>query len=105
MFEPGAVCPYTAAPNFSKDALDAPLLAEITLTLKDTASAKATATAHYTVPMETENLIIVREPLASQRVGPYHIQRVKNFAVIERNSAPDSPDYFTGLYRKQPAQP
>lgn len=81
------------------------LLAEITLTLKDTASAKETATAHYTVPMETENLIIVREPLASQRVGPYHIQRVKNFAVIEHNSAPDSPDYFTGMYRKQPAQP
>lgn len=77
-------------------------LAEITLTLKDTASAKAIATAHYTVPMETENLIIVREPLASQRVGPYHIQLVKNFAVIEHNSAPDSPDYFTGMYRKQP---
>ncbi|WP_242168069.1 MULTISPECIES: hypothetical protein [unclassified Pseudomonas] len=77
-------------------------LADITLTLKDTASAKEITTAHYTVPMETENLIIVREPLASPRVGPYHIQLVKNFAVIEHNSAPDSSDYFTGMYRKQP---
>ncbi len=51
--------------------------------------------------METENLIIVREPLATRRAGPYHIQLVKGFAVINHNSAPHFPDYFTGMYRKQ----
>jgi len=59
----------------------------------------------YTGPMETENLIIVREPLAPPSNGPYHIQLVKNFAVIEHNSAPDNATFFTGMYRKQPAQP
>ncbi|MCD7036891.1 hypothetical protein LRQ11_31620 [Pseudomonas sp. MAFF 311095] len=77
-------------------------LAQFTLTLKATGTSKAIVTAHHTVPMETENLIIVRDPLASKRAGPYHIQLVKNFAVIEHNSAPDSLDYLTGKYRKQP---
>jgi hypothetical protein len=77
-------------------------LAEFTITLKDTGTDKVIVTTHLTVPMETENLIIVREPEAGRRAGPYHIQLVKNFAVIEHNSAPDFPDYLTGMYRKQP---
>ncbi len=77
-------------------------LAEFTITLKDTGTDKVIVTTHLTVPMETENLIIVREPEAGGRAGPYHIQLVKNFAVIEHNSAPDFPDYLTGMYRKQP---
>jgi len=77
-------------------------LARLTLTLNAAGTSKTIASAHHTVAMETENLIIVPEPLASRRVGPYHIQLVKNFAVIEHNSAPDSQDYFTGMYRKQP---
>lgn len=77
-------------------------VAEFTVTLKDTGTSKVIVTAHHRVPMETENLIIVPEPLATRRAGPYHIQLVKNFAVIEHNSAPDSPDYLTGYYRKQP---
>ncbi|CRM43887.1 hypothetical protein ABFV51_15535 [Pseudomonas asgharzadehiana] len=77
-------------------------VAEFTVTLKETGTGKVIVSAHHTVPMETENLIIVREPLAARRAGPYHIQLVKHFAVINHNSAPDFPDYFTGMYRKQP---
>ncbi|NVZ50632.1 hypothetical protein HX792_09820 [Pseudomonas sp. B6002] len=79
-------------------------VAQITLTLKDAGTQNVIVTTQYTQAMETENLIIVPEPLAPQRNGPYHIQLVKNFAVIEHNSAPDNPAYFTGMYRKQPAQ-
>ena len=75
---------------------------EFTVTLKETKTGKHLVTAHHTVPMETENLIIVREPLAPKGNGPYHIQLVKGFAVIEHNSAPDNLEYFTGMYRKQP---
>ncbi|PIB59550.1 hypothetical protein [Pseudomonas sp. 2822-17] len=77
-------------------------VAEFTLTLKETGTDKVIVSAHHSVAMETENLIIVREPLATRRAGPYHIQLVKNFAVINHNSAPDFADYFTGMYRKQP---
>ncbi len=76
-------------------------VAEFTVTLKETGTDKVIVSAHHSVPMETENLIIVREPLATRRAGPYHIQLVKGFAVINHNSAPDFPDYFTGMYRKQ----
>lgn len=75
---------------------------QLSITLKDVKTGKQIVTAQHTVPMETENLIIVREPLATPRTGPYHIQLVKNFAVIEHNSAPDSQDYLTGMYRRQP---
>lgn len=77
-------------------------VAEFTVTLKDAATLKDIATEHHTVPMEAENLIIVREPQASKLNGPYHIQLVKNFAVINYNAAPDSQDMLTGMYRKQP---
>ena len=77
-------------------------VAELSVTLKDTGTDKIIITTHQSVPMETENLIIVRAPQAPPRAGPYHIQLVKGFAVIEHNSAPDSQDYLTGFYRKQP---
>lgn len=76
-------------------------VAQFTLALTDTKTGKLILAAHHTVPMETENLIIVREPLAPKGNGPYHIQLVKGFAVIEHNSAPDNLEYFTGVYRKQ----
>ncbi|WP_335945467.1 hypothetical protein [Pseudomonas sp. G166] len=70
-------------------------VAEFTVTLK------GIVTEHQVVPMETENLIVVREPQASEKNGPYHIQLVKNFAVINYNAAPDSQDMLTGMYLKQ----
>ena len=57
---------------------------------------------HHIVPMATPNLIIVRAPQAPEKNGPYHIQLVKNFAVIAYNYATDSQDMLTGMYRKQP---
>ena len=78
---------------------------EFTIRLKTTATGQEIVTAHHTVPMETENLIIVPEPLAPRSNGPYHIQLVRNFAVINHNAAPDNDHYFTGMYRKQPTQP
>lgn len=80
-------------------------MAEFSLTLKTTGTTEQIVTAHHTVPMETENLIIVREPLAPHSNGPYHIQLVRNFAVINHNAAPYNDHYFTGMYRKQPTQP
>lgn len=77
-------------------------IAELSLTLKDAGTSKVIVTAQHRVPMETDNLIIVREPLAPKSNGPYHIQLVKNFAVINHNSAPDAQDYLTGMYRRQP---
>jgi hypothetical protein len=77
-------------------------VAEFTVTLKDVVTLKDIVTEHHIVPMETENLIIVREPQASKRDGPYHIQLVKNFAVINYNSAPEFQEMLTGMYRKQP---
>jgi hypothetical protein len=74
---------------------------EFAVTLTDTRTGKLILAAHHTLAMETENLIIVREPLAPKGNGPYHIQLVKNFAVIEHNSAPENPEFFTGMYRKQ----
>lgn len=69
-------------------------VAEFTLTTKDS------ATEHHIVPMDTDNLIIVREPQASGKNGPYHIQLVKNFAVIGYNAVPQSPDGLAGVYLK-----
>ncbi|NWA81301.1 hypothetical protein [Pseudomonas sp. D2002] len=80
-------------------------VAEFTIRLKTTATGQEIVTAHHTVPMETENLIIVPEPLAPRSNGPYHIQLVRNFAVINHNAAPDNDHFFTGMYRKQPTQP
>ncbi|POA29999.1 MULTISPECIES: hypothetical protein [unclassified Pseudomonas] len=77
-------------------------VAEFTVTLKDAVTLKDIVTEHHIVPMETENLIIVREPQASKINGPYHIQLVKNFAVINYNAEPDSQKMLTGMYRKQP---
>ncbi|MBU6957014.1 hypothetical protein KRR23_04555 [Pseudomonas sp. CVAP len=77
-------------------------VAEFTVTLKDAVTLKDIVTEHHIVPMETENLIIVREPQASKINGPYHIQLVKNFAVINYNAAPDSQEMLTGMYRKRP---
>lgn len=76
-------------------------VAEFTLTLKDAKTGKQILTAQHRVPMETDNLIIVREPQAPKGNGPYHIQLVKDFAVISHNAAPDNREYFTGMYRKQ----
>jgi hypothetical protein len=76
-------------------------VAEFTVTLKDAKTGKQILSAHHRVPMETDNLIIVREPLAPKGNGPYHIQLVRDFAVISHNSAPDNMEYFTGMYRKQ----
>lgn len=77
-------------------------IAEFSVTLKDAGTSNVIITEQHRVPMETDNLIIVRGPLAPQSNGPYHIQLVKNFAVINHNSRPDAQDYFTGMYRKQP---
>ncbi len=66
-----------------------------------TVTLKGGVTEHHIVPMESDNLIIVPEPQASEKNGPYHIQLVKNFAVINYNAAPDSPDMLTGVYLKQ----
>lgn len=71
-------------------------VAELTVTLKDS------VTEHHIVPMETDNLIVVREPQASEKNGPYHIQLVKGFAVIGYNTGPDSQDGLAGVYLKQP---
>ncbi|WP_053187849.1 XAC2610-related protein [Pseudomonas thivervalensis] len=70
-------------------------VAEFTVTLKDR------GTEHHTVPMETDNLIIVREPQACEKSGPYHIQLVKGFAVIGYNAVPESQDGLAGVYLKQ----
>ncbi|WP_260958583.1 XAC2610-related protein [Pseudomonas citri] len=71
-------------------------LAEFTVTLK------GIVTEHHVVPMETDNLIIVRAPQAPEKNGPYHIQLVNNFAVINYNTAPNAQDMLTGMYVKQP---
>lgn len=71
-------------------------VAEFTVTLK------GSVTEHQTVPMEAENLIIVRAPQAPEKNGPYHIQLLKNFAVIGYTEASDAQEAFTGTYRKQP---
>lgn len=70
-------------------------VAEFTVTTKDR------VTEHHLVPMDTDNLIIVREPQASGENGPYHIQLVKGFAVIAYNAGPDSQDGLAGVYLKQ----
>lgn len=67
-------------------------VAEFTVTTKDN------VTEHHIVPMDTDNLIIVREPQASEKNGPYHIQLVKGFAVIGYNA--DSQDGLAGVYLK-----
>ncbi|MBA1431016.1 XAC2610-related protein [Pseudomonas orientalis] len=77
-------------------------IAELSITLKHAGTSNVIVTEQHRVPMETDNLIIVREPLAPKSNGPYHIQLVKNFAVINHNSAPDAQDYLTGMYRRQP---
>ncbi|WP_447770083.1 XAC2610-related protein [Pseudomonas kilonensis] len=70
-------------------------IAEFTVTTKDS------VTEHHIVPMDTENLIIVREPQALEKNGPYHIQLVKGFAVVGYNAVPDSQDGLAGVYLKQ----
>lgn len=77
-------------------------VAEFSVTLNDTGTGKPIVTTQQRVPMETDNLIIVRAPLAAKGTGPYHIQLVKDFAVIKHNAEPDFPDYLTGMYRRQP---
>ncbi|MFJ2319646.1 XAC2610-related protein [Pseudomonas sp. NPDC087817] len=77
-------------------------VAEFTVTMKDAVTAKEIVTEHHIVPMETPNLIVMRTPQAPEKNGPYHIQLVKNFAVIAYNYATDSDDMLTGIYRKQP---
>lgn len=69
-------------------------VAEFTVITKDS------VTEHHIVPMDTDNLIIVREPQASEKNGPYHIQLVKGFAVIGYNAVPDSQDGLAGVYLK-----
>lgn len=69
-------------------------VAEFTLTLREG------VTEHHIVPMEADNLIIVREPQASVKNGPYHIQLVKSFAVIGYNAGPESQDGLAGVYLK-----
>ncbi|WDU64791.1 hypothetical protein LRS56_10140 [Pseudomonas poae] len=76
-------------------------VAEFSVTMKHAGTANVIFTAQHRMPMTTDNLIIVPQPLATPRTGPYHIQLVKGFAVIEHNSAPDSQDYLTGKYRKR----
>ena len=70
-------------------------VAEFTVTTQDS------VTEHHIVPMKADNLIIVREPQASGKNGPYHIQLVKGFAVIGYNAVPDSQDGLAGVYLKQ----
>jgi hypothetical protein len=65
-----------------------------------TVTTKHSVTEHHIVPMDTDNLIIVREPQASEKNGPYHIQLVKGFAVIGYNAVPDSQDGLAGGYLK-----
>lgn len=77
-------------------------LAEVTVKLRDTATSTEIVTEHHIVPMAADNLIIVQTPQAPEKNGPYHIQLVKNFAVIAYNYATDSQDMLTGVYRKQP---
>lgn len=71
-------------------------VAEFTVTLK------GIVTEHQIVPMESDNLIIVRTPQAPEKNGPYHIQLLKNFAVIGYTEATDAQDALTGMYLRQP---
>lgn len=77
-------------------------VAELTVTLKDAKTQKAIVSEHHIMPMETANLIIVHEPQAPGKNGPYHLQLVKDFAVIGYNYATDYQNMLTGMYRKQP---
>lgn len=70
-------------------------VAEFTVTLK------GGVTEHQIVPMESDNLIIVRTPQAPEKNGPYHIQLLKNFAVIGHTEATDPQDVLTGMYLRQ----
>ncbi|MCO8165920.1 hypothetical protein NJC38_27705 [Pseudomonas sp. 21LCFQ010] len=76
-------------------------IAELTVTLKDAKSKQVIVTEHHVVPMETANLIIVREPQAPAKNGPYHLRLVKDFVVLDYNYGTDSQDMLTGMYRKQ----
>jgi hypothetical protein len=71
-------------------------MAEFTVTLK------GIVTEHQIVPMETANLIVVSQAQTTGRNGPYHIQLVKNVAVINHNGPLDSRDMLSGMYLKQP---
>lgn len=76
-------------------------VAELTVTLKNAKTQEVIVSEHQIVPMETANLIIVREPQASAKTGAYHLQLVKDFAVLDYNYATDSDDMLTGMYRKR----
>ncbi|AEA68256.1 Hypothetical protein PSEBR_a2014 [Pseudomonas brassicacearum subsp. brassicacearum NFM421] len=65
-------------------------VAKFTVTLKDS------VTEQHIVPMETENLIIVREPQTSKICSPYQIQLDKNFVVIGYKAVSDSQNMLEG---------
>ncbi|WP_460115085.1 hypothetical protein [Pseudomonas sp. H2_D02] len=71
-------------------------MAEFTVTVK------GIVTEHQIVTMETENLIVVSQAQTTGKNGPYHIQLVKNFAIINHNWPLDSQDMLSGMYLKQP---
>ena len=71
-------------------------MAEVTVTVKGIVS------EHQIVPMETENLIVVSQAQTTGKNGPYHIQLVKDFAIINHNWPLESQDMLTGMYLKQP---
>lgn len=77
-------------------------VAEFTITLNKSKTGEPIITEHHRVPMETENLIIVHDPLYPKATGPYHIQLVRGFAVLNYNAEADSPWMMSGWYRKQP---
>lgn len=77
-------------------------IAQFSLRLEDSKTGVPIISEQHRVPMEADNLIIVREAQASKGNGAYHIQLVKGFAVVKYNAAPDNPQMMTGMYRKQP---
>jgi len=68
---------------------------QITLTLKSIVAEQVT------VPMENENLIVVREPQASAKNGAYHVQLMKGFAAIGYNGELGTEDSLMGMYVKR----
>jgi hypothetical protein len=77
-------------------------VAEFTISLTNSKTGEPIITEQHRVPMLTENLIIVQDPLYPKLTGPYHIQLVKGFAVLNYNAEADSPLMMSGYYRKQP---
>ncbi|BBP65147.1 hypothetical protein PHLH5_26880 [Pseudomonas sp. Cab53] len=78
-------------------------VAEFTVTVRDAATAREVLREHQVVPMDADNLIIVRGPQALGDGGPYHIQLLPHFAVISHNEVFESPEDLPGMYlRRQP---